>query len=198
MSKVCFFLILFPLVVSSCSYEIIKELDTTGKTYRSRLYKDHERQEKYLDRKMFKYWYEESYYPKTNSLIYVCDSVVTSDSMRFHIRCNDSSFGGLFFNGVISGNVFDSISGNRYTFQLTNLETGEVTPPQKIYYSVVHSFKVLDFFKLPHNRMRIKFKALPYTYYIEIESSVTNSSATLKEFIDSSRLTFIHKCCAEI
>lgn len=184
---------------SSCSYDIIKERDSnTGKVYKQRFYKDTERQERYFDTKIFRYWYKEENYSRANSLAVIGDSLVMSDSMKFLIRSQDSSFACLFFTGIISGNVFDKITGARYTLQMTDLETGITTPPKKIDYAVIHSFKILDFFNIGDNRMRIKFKSTPFTYYIEIESDSLKNQSTLSDFISHSKLTFIHKCCAEI
>jgi hypothetical protein len=196
--RTLFAIIISCFTISSCSYEIVKEKDTSGKVYKERFYKDREKQEQYFNKQMFKAWYKEGYYPKTTSLALIGDSIVKSDSMEFLIRNHDSSFTGLFFKGIISGNVFDSVSRPSYTLQRTEIETGIVTPSRKITGFVVYGFKVMDYFNIPDNRMRIKFTAAQAKWWIEIESAISKKSGTLKDFIDNSRLVFIHTYCCEI
>lgn len=185
--------------LSSCSYEIVKERDVnTGEVYRQRVYKNAEKQERYFDTKVFKYWYKEAYYPKDTSIVKLNDSTVVSGSITFYIKPTDSLLAELFFSGVISGKVFDNVTGSMFSLERTNLETGVITPPQKTTDFVVRGFKLLNYFEIPDNKLRIKFKITPYTYYVEIESDKFNNQGTISDFINHSRLTFIHKCCAEI
>lgn len=180
----------------SCNYSIVKETSTDGQVFRERFYKDPERQKRYFNSRMFKAWYNYHPYNATNSIEILNDSRIVSDSIIFKVE--PSSYKGLFSEGIISGKVFDSITGNQMSLQMTDVETGEITPSQKNYFFSIWDLTLLDQFRLPKNRARLRFESNPYTYFIEIESRYSRSDTSMAEFIRNSKLVFIHKCCHKI
>ncbi len=182
--------------LTSCGYSVVKQTSTDGHVFRERFYNNSERHDRYFNSRMFNAWYSYHLYEPANSLVLLNDSTATSDSIIFQITSSD--YRDLFLKGIISGSVFDSITGNLTSLEMIDVETGKVIPPQKNYFFYIWDLKLLNQFKLSKNRARFRFETNLYTYFIEIESKYSKQDTSITQFIRNSRLVFIHKCCGKI
>lgn len=199
--KIACFIILSIVLFTSCGYKIVREVDTKGNVYKTRSYSSKEKQKMYCDKLWFENQYKKTYYPNTNKITIIDSITVLSDSLTFTLP-SDTTFHALFKQGIISGDAMNKASGDQYTLQMTNVETGEVTPSRKIYNYGFANIIPLYHLKTDKHHLRFWFRiyigsGISY-YYAEIENINVNRHHSLHEFVMGATLTYLEYYTSEI